>query len=125
MDAFNHHALEVLLMDYGHHEDEHYELDQVGHGEELDLNGNLITAISVEWECYEQDTSFDYAGTHCTGGRSGTHKCSEPAIRGVHVLGYWYEVYEGREVFRPRNAIPRSRLEYYEEIVQDILERDL
>ena len=32
--------------------------------EDVKLNG------SPEWE----DPSFDYAGTHCTGGKSGTHK---------------------------------------------------
>lgn len=109
-------------MDYGNHEDDYYEL---GHSEEFDLNGNLITAFHVKWECFEEDNSFDYAGTHCTGGRSGTHYCSGPAIRDVFVEGYWYENEEEEEKFRPRNAIPRSRLNYYERLLEDLLENNL
>lgn len=32
-------------------------------------------SVTVEGTWIMEDASFDYAGTHCTGGRSGTHEC--------------------------------------------------
>jgi hypothetical protein len=94
-----------------------------------DINGYEITAIFATYEHVTRDASFDYAGTHCTGGRSGTHKCEEQSIEDVEIHGYEYEWPKGSEgeyfLIRKRGDIPRSRLVEYEEIVQDILERNL
>lgn len=32
-------------------------------------------SVTVEATWILEDASFDYAGTHCTGGMSGTHEC--------------------------------------------------
>ena len=41
-------------------------------GLEFELDGKFYYLFG-EADCQLEDNSFDYAGTHCTGGRDGTH----------------------------------------------------
>lgn len=105
------------------------EIDQAGTGELFDLNGYEITAIFATHQKIERDASFDYAGTHCTGGEPGTHHCTETEIEDIEIHGYEYAYPLNKDpeffLIRQRRDIPRSRLEFYEGIVKDILERNL
>lgn len=56
-----------------------------------DNEGRMITRVYVETERRIEDNSFDYAGTHCTGGRSGTHTQIDRWYEAVDILGYEWE----------------------------------
>ncbi len=51
-----------------------YQIEHLPEGSNPDNLDNYIY-IDVEFEGYPsiEDDSFDYAGTHCTGGKSGTY----------------------------------------------------
>ena len=46
--------------------DDEFEVDIVYKGDDLTVTGQLEASV--------ENDSFDYAGTHCTGGKSGTHE---------------------------------------------------
>lgn len=80
-----------------------------------------------------ENDSFDYAGTHCTGGRSGTHHlpnyalCEDFSLDQVHVyfeiydkeMGAWFES-ERKFIWKhksDRAFIKRFEADYREEIM--------
>lgn len=59
------------------HEDE-FEIDIVYNNDDLTVTGTFEASVDND--------SFDYAGTHCTGGKSGTHELPDYlTINGVFI----------------------------------------
>ena len=55
----------------------------------LPWRGRFYCNVEVQWAL--EDNSFDYAGTHCTGGRSGTHYCYGVEAEDAHIVGKVYD----------------------------------
>lgn len=74
--------------------------------------------INVKGSWTLEDASFDYAGTHCTGGRSGTHVCHSVVLEEIDIedasCGYSGEIISLTEV----------ELEYYTKQAFDMLKDD-
>lgn len=83
-----------------------------------------------------ENDSFDYAGTHCTGGRSGTHHlpdyalCEDFSLDQINVyfevydreMGAWFEA-ERKFIWKSkkdRTFIKRFELDYREEIMDTL-----
>lgn len=55
----------------------------------LPWRGQFYCNVEVQWGL--EDNSFDYAGTHCTGGRSGTYNCYSVEAEDAHIVGKVYD----------------------------------
>lgn len=55
----------------------------------LPWRGQFYCNVEVQWVL--EDNSFDYAGTHCTGGRSGTYNCYSVEAEDAHIVGKVYD----------------------------------
>ena len=104
-----------------------YEFIEMPAGELQDPSGHEIFGFWVTYRKFERDASFDYAGTHCTSGRSGTHYCTEEVVEDVLVKGYEYAI-EGKDDPEStefhvceRKDISDKDLAYYEEIVEALV----
>lgn len=67
----------------------------IGHDDAKDKRGNSIMGLEISYEVVKIDESFDYAGTHCTGGKSGTHEVTSQSIEDFEVISYNYETASG------------------------------
>ena len=83
-----------------------------------DIHGRQIMAVEVVIEEKVEDNSFDYAGTHCTGGRSGTHVQIDRYREAISIEAYEWE--RALEEGRVENHIVPKFID--EETEEEILE---
>lgn len=97
----------------------------IGHDDAKDKRGNSIMGLEISYEVVKIDESFDYAGTHCTGGRSGTHEVWTEEVQGFEVISYNYETSSGDILEGKLKDIPKPVLCKLTEDAEDFINKTL